>query len=356
MEREEKIKIAITAGIAAVILLLLVLVISLSGGKVNGDEEKLAENIAEYTDTSVASLTMPDAASDVSTKAPEKEEKKEKDDKEDDSSDESSEDETISGNSVMTPGFKDTAKNSISGNSFYVTDSAILKDVYKKVKYNRDQQMGEMYHYWTDGNMDAVRDLAHLERFEAMSYSLSGTKEFYYYGDVNSEGIPNGNGLACYADDQYYCGQWVNGQRSGDGCWISFYPSYSNYVVKEHMYTGQWANDLPNGQGQEHYDYLTDHMNREDIYVQNAIGGFSAGKYNGEMYVITLDADEKTTEWVGTCENGTWQQVLYSTVDKNGMFPVLSERENLEHHLYMTSEGARNNGVNGIIRGEKVRN
>ena len=47
MDRNEKIKIAITSGIVAVILLILVLFLALSGKKDN-DEKLLNENISEY--------------------------------------------------------------------------------------------------------------------------------------------------------------------------------------------------------------------------------------------------------------------------------------------------------------------
>ncbi len=357
MEREEKIRLAITAGIAAVILLILVLVIALSGKKKSGDDEKLAESITEYADASVSApgtlglqsgseaVTDAEGASDQDSSASDTEQYAEA---------------AGSASSAKAPvlsdsEYLDTAKNAVSGNSFYATNSAVLKDVYRKTTYNAQQQMSEMYHYWSEGNMDAVRDLAHLERFEAMSYSLSGTTDFYYYGDTNTEGIPNGMGLACYAQDQYYYGQWVNGARSGDGCWISFYPNYSQYVVTEHMYTGQWAGDLPNGQGQEHYDYNSQHMNKADIYLQNMIGGFSIGNYNGNMYVITVDQYGETTEWEGSCENGNWQAVPYASNDSKGKIPVLSERENTDRHLYMTKSGAQGNGVSGIICGGNVR-
>ena len=55
------------------------------------------------------------------------------------------------------------------------------------------------------------------------------------------------------------------------------------------MYSGQWADDRPNGKGQEHYDYDPEYMNSVDIYLQNIIGVFSEGLYNGSMYVITVD-------------------------------------------------------------------
>ncbi len=350
MEREEKIRIAVTAGIASIVLLILVLFLALGGKKTNSDEEKLAENIAQYTDSSAGAVSDAPAepaaaAGEISLGEADTES----------SSEASSEASTAQAAVTTQNTVRNTAQKSVSGNSFYETKSAVLKDVYKGIKYNTPQQLTEMRGYWAEGNMNAVRDLAHLERFEVMSYSLSGTTDFYYYGDTNSEGLPNGMGIALYADDQYYYGQWVNGKRSGEGCWIAFYPGYSQYVVTEHMYTGQWSQDLPTGQGQEHYDYNADDMNEEDVYIQNVIGGFSGGNYNGDMYVITVDVEGNTTEWTGICENGDWQQVLYSKEDASGKIPVLSERENTDHHLYMSRSGAAGSGIRGIITGGSIR-
>lgn len=348
MDKQEKIKIAITAGIAAVILLILVLVLTLSGAKDNGDDQKLSENITEYADGAASASSIEDAI----TASEEAGSKDASDEAIDESSSESSKEAT---DVLTTTANMQPAKETVSGNSFYATDKATLKNVYRGLKIDVEAQVKELNTYWADDNTSAIRDLAHLERFEAMSYQLSGTNDFYYYGEKNSDGKPNGVGVAVYANDQYYYGQWSNGVRSGNGTWFSFYPQYSQYVVTEHMYSGQWADDLPNGKGQEHYDYNYADMNNADYYLQNAIGEFTNGLYNGEMYVITVDKEENTIEWTGTCINGSWEQVLYSTVDKNGRAPYLSQREDSERHLYMTMEGAKNNGIRGIIYGGSVK-
>ena len=342
MNKDEKIKIAITAGIAAVILLILVLFLALSG-KNKGDEERMNENITDYANSQVSDKAGTEEVNGSSTDAS------------DISSTESSADSTAATSSSVTSEYIDTADNSVSGNSFYATNTAVLKDVYKGIKYDVKSQMQEMYTYWADGNTEAVRDLAHLERFEVMSYSLNGSSDFFYYGDTTGDGLPNGTGLAIYANDQYYFGEWSEGVRSGKGTWISFYPDYSKYVVKEHMYSGEWAGDLPSGQGQEHYDYVYENMNSADIYLQNAIGGFKDGYYNGDMYIITVDKDGNASEWDGTCNAGTWDQVLYAAVDSKGKIPVLSRKDDKERHVYMTEDGARKNGVSGIITGGNVR-
>ena len=335
MEREEKIKIAITSGIAGVILLILVLFLALSGRDSKSDEQALNDSITEYAssliegdkatnDASTSEVTSDDAATESTSVVPYSE-------------------------------YVNSKKGTISGNSFYETKGAVLKDVYKKITFDTNAQLKEMITYWEQGNDDAVRDLAHLERYEAMSLTLSGTNDFYYYGEVNSSGLPDGTGLAVYGDDQYYYGHWSNGLRSGAGKWVCFYPSYSTYVVKEHLYSGEWVDDKPNGQGQEHYDYNPEYMNAEDIYLQNAIGCFSNGYYTGDMYIITVDKDYHTTEWLGTCDSGNWIQVLNTTPDAKGRIPVLYERENASNLLYMNEKKIIENGVTGITTGGTVK-
>ncbi|MBO6240816.1 MAG: hypothetical protein J6O61_08300 [Butyrivibrio sp.] len=341
MDRNEKIKIAITSGIVAVILLLLVLFIALSGKK-ESDEKLLNDNINEYASVESSGDLNASSGNLVSAEASSSNSIDEA--VTDESSDDSSKESTLE----STAGSLD-----ISGNSLYTTKAAVLKNVYNGLAIDINAQLQEMYTYWSDNNTEAVRDLAHLERFEAMSYKLSGTNDFYYYGETNSSGQPEGTGLAVYGDDQYYFGQWKNGKRSGTGTWINFYPEYSNYVVTEHLYTGEWVEDLPCGEGQEHYDYNLEKMNGDDYYVQNAIGTFDKALYNGSMYIILIDRDGNISEWSGNCEQGTWKQVVNTHLDKDGKIPVLQNNEDEKDFIYMTEEGTKDNLITGIITGGK---
>lgn len=346
MDKNEKIKVAITSGIVAAILLILVLFLALSGKKDN-DERLLDENISEYASLESSLEQNSDSAVLVSSEDAQS------------GSSESAEDSSSATGSTeadLKSGESETIVNDISGNSLYSTKAAVLKNVYKGLAVDTNAQLKEMYTYWADNNTDAVRDLAHLERFEAMSYKLSGTSDFYYYGDLNSSGLPEGTGLAVYGDDQYYFGQWKNGKRSGTGTWINFYPDYNNYVVTEHMYTGGWEDDLPTGDGQEHYDYDYTKMNGDDIYVQNAIGSFDKGSYDGKMYIITVDRDQNTEEWFGTCEDGVFMQVVNTHLDKDGKIPVLQNKNDEKDFVSMTEEGTKDNKVSGIITGGKKAN
>ena len=336
MDKDDKIKLAITSGILSIILLLLVGILVVMDKKGGDDASKLDKNITEYAN-GVASKGAGEGASGQDGTAA------------DDSSTAATSEEIL----VSYSEYLDPKPGTVSGNSFYATKTAVLKDVYKEVEYNKEEQLKEMHDYWAENNMAAVGDLAHLERYEAMSFDLGDTEDFLYYGEINDSGNPEGKGLAVYANNCYYFGDWVDGARQGEGAWFNFYPLYSHYVVTEHSYSGEWENDLPAGKGHEHYDYNSEYMNPEDVYLQNIMGNFKDGKYSGDMYVLIINAEGGVSEWKGTCREGKWARVLNGSKDKNGNIPVLSGNENEDTHVYMSEEALLDNGVSGIIRGGK---
>ena len=56
--------------------------------------------------------------------------------------------------------------------------------------YNRAKEfiLKEAYPYFADNKQDAIWDLAHLKRYVKLSKGLEGTGDYYYQGDVDSEG------------------------------------------------------------------------------------------------------------------------------------------------------------------------
>lgn len=176
-----------------------------------------------------------------------------------------------------------------------------------------DYQLPEIYTCWDNYELEAVTDLINLERVRVITDSLKNSNDFYYYGEMDASGNPDGKGLAVYADNTYYFGQWSNGLRSGEGMWVRIFPDKTGTVngitgVTWHQYAGRWSNDYPNGQGQENIQYETEEMNvGNDVYpVQNAIGGFKDGFYNGEMYIMTNNGYGSTTDWYGTAKDGAF--------------------------------------------------
>ncbi len=181
----------------------------------------------------------------------------------------------------------------------------------QKLDYTKDTyQLPELYAYWDNYQLDAVADLVRLERVRTITDALGKSNDFYYYGSTNNNGQPNGKGLAVYANNTYYFGDWNNGKREGTGMWIRIFPDGDGIVngvkgVKEHQYNGSWWDDLPCGTGQEHIDYDTEQIEKEFV-ITNAIGEFRDGYYHGDMYIMTIDKSGRTIDWYGSSEKGSF--------------------------------------------------
>ena len=227
---------------------------------------------------------------------------------------------------------------------------------YSKITYDKDSQLKEMMGYWADSNQKALDDLASLDRFRAMSYSLRGTTDFYYYGDKDSNGLPSGTGIAVYADNQYYYGTWKDGKRDGKGTFIHYHvhnDSKNTDLYTYHQYTGGFANDLPDGEGSEHFDFNTANFKKGERYVGNRIGGYSGGLLNGDFYVTTTDLNDKMEEWEGTADHGTW---VYQNAnkDKKGNRTILVMIGNEENFIWMQPSANKNIGVPCLISKYKI--
>lgn len=179
-------------------------------------------------------------------------------------------------------------------------------------EYTGDEmwQLEEIYYYWDEYKLEAVEDLIRLPRVRTLTNELSGTNHFYYYGDVDSKGNPHGKGIAVYADNAYYFGKWKDGKRSGDGMYWKIYPDKTGMLngvpgVTEHIYNGDWLNDYPNGEGQEHISYDCDIMDGEYV-INNVIGNFKDGYYDGELYIMEIEGEHNTTDWEATAQSGVF--------------------------------------------------
>lgn len=224
------------------------------------------------------------------------------------------------------------------------------------VEIDLPRQMSEMRGYWEAGNMEAVKDLAYLPRYRAASQQLKGTTKYYYFGDTDQNKQPNGKGLALYGDNQYYYGEWKNGARSGSGMWIKYYVYDQNAKAKDsiyslHSYSGTWNNDLPNGDGAEHYDFIDENLEPNVSYNRNFIGNFRNGLYDGEIYITDYYSNGNVKEWTGLAKNGVWQPM--GEKDKKGQYPIIVEITNPDNYQWMAEIKNKNQGVDGLISAAK---
>lgn len=236
------------------------------------------------------------------------------------------------------------------------TDEFYLPSTMKQYEGEEFWQLEELFSYWNDYQLDAVDDLIHLPRVRQFTKDLRNSDNFYYYGDLNKDGMPEGRGLAVYSDDRYYCGEWSNGKRNGKGMWLQIFPDELGTVksinaVTEHSYNGEWLNDLPNGEGQEHisYDYSAINPSKEPL-IANVIGGFKDGFYNENLYIMSANEDEKQIDWEAKAKKG---QFVYCNEEKNILNKrAVWERMNADaetdpyHWIY--TKNNMNHGIDGL--------
>lgn len=218
-----------------------------------------------------------------------------------------------------------------------------------------NSQLEELFYYWNDYQLDAVDDLIHLPRIRAISNELSSTNRYYYFGDTNKDGMPEGTGLAVYRDNAYYCGEWHNGKRSGNGMWMQIFPDTPGevngiYGVTDHSYNGLWKNDYPNGKGQEHISYDYELAGQGKTFIVNVIGGFREGYYDGELYIMTADEVEKQTDWEACAKKGKYDYVSpeENTMKKRPVWEKMQVREDEDNYYWMLPEENTGHGIYGL--------
>ena len=221
------------------------------------------------------------------------------------------------------------------------------------VKFDTQAQLQEMMTYWEQGNQEALDDLANLDRFRAMSYQLKGTTEFYYSGETNADGRPDGKGIAVYADNQYYYGDWKNGVREGEGRWMHYHIHASadlKDIYQFHQYSGSFRNDLPDGDGSEHYDFVMENLQKGIRYDSNLIGTYKQGLLDGSFYITTIDQKNNMEEWNATARMGSFVY-LTDQKDKQGRKPALVDTEDEDNYIWLSEKENQNLGVKCYISG-----
>lgn len=249
---------------------------------------------------------------------------------------------------------EDEEEEEIIPESDTIDKTAIIVDIEDEndVSYTKEFIMNEMMPYFADNNLDAIWDLAHLKRYVKLSAGLKNTGTYYYQGGVDSDGNPDGIGLAIYENNTYYYGSWSHGLRSGDGRWIRFYideigakPTKKTY--QSHSYSGMWSNDLPNGEGAEHYDVDISQLTSKDRIIQNVVGNFTNGLYDGEMYANTVDYIGNVEEWDGVAHQGVFD--LWRDMSRIGECSVWKNKTDSELCLDIDKSENKNQGIRELF-------
>lgn len=220
--------------------------------------------------------------------------------------------------------------------------------------YTKEFILKEAYPYFADNKQDAIWDLAHLKRYVKLSSGLEGTGDYYYQGDVDGDGKPHGKGLAIYEKNSYYFGEWSHGMRSGEGTWFRFYINQKNKqnamgVYMSHIYSGKWVDNLPSGEGAEHYDVDVSKLApTQGRILQNVVGSFKNGLYDGDMYANTVDYTGNVQEWDGIAENGVF--TLWQDMSAIGECAVWRYRDDHAVYLNIDKSENKNQGMRELLK------
>lgn len=233
--------------------------------------------------------------------------------------------------------------------------TAVVVDVEDEndISYSKEFILNEAFPYFTDNNQGAIWDLAHLKRYVKLSSELKDTNQYYYTGDVNDDGRPDGKGLAIYEDNSYYYGDWVNGARSGKGRWFRFYINEkskrnANGKYLAHSYDGEWINDLPSGHGAEHYDVDISKLEGGERILQNVVGGFKNGLYDGELYSNTVNYIGTVEEWDGVASKGVFS--LWRDMSAIGECSVWRSKDDPDLCLDIDKSENKNQGIQELLK------
>lgn len=332
-----KILLAVIAILLICILILLTIVAGRRNRGVEADSD-LQQDITDYAEQQLESdgQSVPEKEPPVPEEEPE--EKPEENPEENPEEDEEEEEETAE------PAAADDDKTAVVIDIEDENDEAYTKEFILK----------EAYPYFADNNQDAIWDLAHLKRYVKLSKELDGTGEYYYQGDVDGDGKPHGTGFAIYEKNSYYFGQWNHGARTGKGTWYRYYISQRNKenamgVYMSHSYAGEWKNNLPNGQGAEHYDVDISKLEpTRKIMIQNVVGNFTDGLYDGDMYANTVDYIGNVQEWDGIAKNGVF--TLWRDMSAIGECSVWRYREDKNVCLDIDKSENKNQGIRELLK------
>lgn len=329
-----KILLTVIAVLLICILILLTIVIGRRDRSSDADKD-LQQNITDYAESQQAldGQTLDDR--DVS--APEKEPAVEDEEPEEDEEEEESETE-------------ETLTSADDDKTAVVVDIEDENDE----AYTKEYILKEAYPFFADNNQEAIWDLAHLKRYVKLSKGLEGTEDYYYQGDVDGDGKPHGTGLAIYEKNSYYFGQWSHGVRSGQGTWYRYYINQKNKtnamgVYMSHSYAGEWNNNLPNGQGAEHFDVDISKLEpTRKIMIQNVVGNFTDGLYDGDMYANTTDYIGNVQEWDGIAEKGVFK--LWRDMSAIGECSVWRYREDTNVCMDIDQSENKNQGIRELLK------
>ncbi len=196
-------------------------------------------------------------------------------------------------------------------------------------------------------NYDQANVLVQQQEYQDMIASLQRDAS-YYYGGYGQNGERSGLGTAVYAGNDgayFYYGSWNDGVRNGQG--QAFHPTPDTPENLYGVFTGEWSNDLPNGEGEERYNVIQSELEENtgnDSLIQ---GYYKDGLYDGEIYVEVTWWNQRIESYQGTAQNGVWNPL--GAVEDGGVVIRRNLTDPTSSGSWMDVEGNKDQGVRWLL-------
>lgn len=215
-------------------------------------------------------------------------------------------------------------------------EQRIAEEARRQAKDSRASSMlGPLFELFENEDYDTIYSTLNEQRYIDFSDELVG-KNFYYYGEFDSDGLYNGKGLAAYPNGFYYFGEFWKDVRCGHGIWYKAnYPDTS--TEKTYLFEGEWANDAPNGKGVSTLTYKADKIDKNDFITEVIEGEYRNGRENGHMSFKGTKKDKETRDFAYDANEGIAKQIVGAKSLNDGVY-VIAETKNKSAAL--TSDGS----------------
>ena len=87
-----------------------------------------------------------------------------------------------------------------------------------------------------------------------------------------------------------------------------------------------------------------------EYIITNVIGGFKDGYYDGELYIMTIEGENNTTEWEAVAKKGVYSYCdeRINTSGKRTVWDKMRHLENQDNHRWMNEKENTNFGIYGL--------
>ncbi len=194
------------------------------------------------------------------------------------------------------------------------------------------------------GDMDDVKELLRSDEVKDLVDEIVNDDTSYYYGAKDENGNRKGKGIALYLDGYFYCGNFDNNKRSGEGIWMRAVYAESS-AIGSYIFKGNWENDLPNGSGEATSNFYKDKISATEMVKQVIKGEYKNGLENGKMSLSGSTKGGSAVQYTYTSEDGI---ATKSSSEDSGIKGQYIIAKSSDGKTNLTSDGSLR-GVEGFV-------